>query len=501
MPGGTKEADGELLAAMRRLFLVGIIAWPMFIVADIPPIIVTGDTSHLDWLIMLRAIGECVAILCYLPLRTGTLSAATMSKMEGGLLLLGVALLALMAIPFGGIVSRFHQGVVIFAFVRCTLLPMPWRRSLVVPVIAVVLYPATLAIASAFVPELRAQWSSRADVGLFLHNVVFSAAGCAVGVFASHLIYVAKRQVSQAQRLGNYRLKARIGSGGVGEVWLARQITLGRDVALKVLREQSTRSMETIQRFQREARAASKLEHPNTIRIHDFGASDDGLLFIAMELLDGMDVDVLVSNAGPLRPARVIYLARQACGSLAEAHAHGIVHRDIKPANIFVAKSGGDYDVIKLLDFGMARVAESDEGMSLTQTGVLTGTPAYMSPEICGGAPDVDARADVYSFGAVLYFMLTGAMLFPGRPFAEVVMMHISRMPELPSTRLGSAVPADLERVVMKCLAKAPADRYATVDDLARDLEACDDAGAWTNDMAERWWTSGPASAHFRTMS
>ena len=493
-----KVESDQLLPTMRRLFTVGVIAWPLFLVADILPIAVTGDTTHVDWLVMLRAIGECAALLCYLPLRARRLSESVMTAMDWGLICLGACLLALMAIPFGGIASRFHQGVAIFVIARCMLLPLPWWRGLRLPSAVVLAYPATLVVASLFVPDLRAQWSNRVDLGLFLHNELFVIYGAAVGVFASHIIWVAKRQVSQAQKLGNYRLKARIGSGGVGEVWLARQLTLGRDVALKVLREQSTRSHETIQRFQREARSASQLKHPNTIRIHDFGASEDGLLFIAMELLDGMDVDALVTNSGPLRPSRVLYLARQACGSLAEAHAHGIVHRDIKPANIFVAKAGDDFDVIKLLDFGMARVTESDDEANLTKTGMLTGTPAYMSPEICGGASDIDARADIYSFGAVLYFMLTGSMLFPDRPFAEVVMMHISTMPELPSARLGGAVPADLERVVMKCLAKSPADRYATVDDLERDLEACEDARAWDNDMARRWWTSGPASQHFR---
>ncbi len=487
-----------MLPTMRRLFTVGVIAWPLFMVADILPIAVTGDTTHIDWLVMLRAIGECVALLCYLPLRARRLSESVMTAMDWGLFMLGSALLALMAIPFGGIASRFHQGVAIFIIARCMLLPLPWWRGFRLPTAVVLVYPATLVIAGFFVPALRLQWSNRGDFGLFLHNELFCASGAAVGVFASHIIWTAKRQVSQAQKLGNYRLKARIGSGGVGEVWLARQLTLGRDVALKVLREQSTRSHETIQRFQREARSASQLKHPNTIRIHDFGASDDGLLFIAMELLDGMDLDALVTSAGPLRPARVIHLARQACGSLAEAHAHGIIHRDIKPANIFVSKAGDDYDVIKLLDFGMARVAEADDMTDITKTGVLTGTPAYMSPEICGGAGDVDARADIYSFGAVLYFMVTGSMLFPDRPFAEVVMMHISTMPDLPSSRLGAAVPADLERVVMKCLAKSPADRYAKVDDLARDLEACADADGWSNDMARRWWTSGPVSQHFR---
>src|SRR5207302_718464 len=158
----------------------------------------------------------------------------------------------------------------------------------------------------------------------------------------------------------------------------------------------------------------------------------------------------LVSTRGPLPPARVIYLARQACGSLTEAHARGILHRDIKPANLFVAKVGKNYDVLKLLDFGVARVTETGTDAKLTATGKLTGTPAYMSPEICGGDAKIDQRSDVYSLGAVLYYMATGTELFPKRTFGEVVMMHISRDPERPSTRVGTPLPADLERVIMK---------------------------------------------------
>ncbi|MGH7296003.1 MAG: serine/threonine-protein kinase, partial [Polyangiaceae bacterium] len=258
---------------------------------------------------------------------------------------------------------------------------------------------------------------------------------------------------------------------------------LERDVALKVLRDQSWRSEDAVRRFTLEARAASHLKHPNTIRIFDFGASDDGVLFIAMELLEGLDVDALVASSGRLPAARVIHLARQACASLSEAHARGIVHRDIKPANLFVARVGGVLDMLKVLDFGVARL--QGPAHALTEEGTLFGTPDFMSPEMCGGEP-IDARSDVYSLGASLHFMLTGASLFPDRSVSEVIMMHISRMPEPPSTR--AAVSADLDAVVMKCLAKSPVDRYASVDELAVALAACADAGRWSQVDAQAWW-------------
>jgi serine/threonine protein kinase len=244
----------------------------------------------------------------------------------------------------------------------------------------------------------------------------------------------------------------RIGSGGNGDVWVARQEALKRDVALKVLKDTGEIGDEKIRRFEREARAAASLAHPNTIRIFEFGASDDGVLFIAMELLEGLDVEALVEVAGPLPPARAVKLVRQACASLAEAHVAGIVHRDIKPGNLFVTHAGDEYDFVKLLDFGVARISEGDQP-SLTETGILFGTPAYMPPEVCAGER-ASTRSDIYSLGAVLYFMLTGTPLFPDRTFAETVMSHISKTPDTPSGRLGKSLPEKLDLIVMKCLEK-----------------------------------------------
>jgi serine/threonine protein kinase len=371
-----------------------------------------------------------------------------------------------------------------------------------VPMGCAAAFPITLSCASFVYPPIAAQWHDKIALAGFIHNTLLCFSAAAVGALASHMIYVARRQVKETTKLGNYRLKARIGSGGVGEVWLARQISLERDVALKVLREQSQRSEATIKRFVREARAASQLRHPNTIRIFDFGATEEGVLFIAMELLSGMDLDNLVEVAGPLPASRVIHLARQVCGSLAEAHEHRFLHRDIKPANIFVAQMGDEYDLVKVLDFGVTHVEPTTGGSwgaSITETGALTGTPGYMSPEICGGSEAIDARTDIYSFGAAMYFMLTGTPLYPNKTLGEVVMMQISRMPERPSARLGAPVPRDLEDVVMKCLAKKPDDRYPTVEDVERALSACADADHWTKADSRRAWAAAHGSAQMRT--
>jgi serine/threonine-protein kinase len=357
-------------------------------------------------------------------------------------------------------------------------------------------WPATLALAAAVLPEVRAQWSSAEALQELALGTLFIAGMAVIGATGSHMLWAAGRQVREARRLGSYRLKTRIGGGGHGDVWLARQDPLGRDVALKILKDRGPRGEDVARRFEREARAAATLKHPNTIRIIEFGASDDGVLFIAMELLDGMALDQLVEVAGRLPAARAIHLARQACASLAEAHAAGIVHRDIKPANLFVTRIADDYDFLKLLDFGVARVIDADHG-PLTEAGVLFGTPEYMPPEMCSGER-ADARSDVYSLGAVIYFMLTATPLFPGRRFAETVMSHISREPEKPSVRIGVPLPEALENAVMRCLSKNPDDRFVSVRELDDALAECERAGRWTRDDARAFWVGSKPSLPLR---
>jgi serine/threonine-protein kinase len=293
--------------------------------------------------------------------------------------------------------------------------------------------------------------------------------------------------VFQARQLGRYRLKARIGSGGMGEVWLAWDDGLKRDVALKILARQATG--EDLQRFEREAFAASSLKSAHTIRVFDFGASDDGVWFIAMEHLDGADLATLVGEYGPLPIARAIRFARHACASLTEAHAGGIVHRDIKPANLFVTHAGDEYDLLKLLDFGIAKVAREDEDATVTQAGWLAGTPAYMSPEVCRGEVH-GTRGDIYSLGAVLYFLVTGTPPFTTENVAALMMSHVNDPPDSPSQRLGTLVPRDVEAVILKCLEKRPEKRYASVSDLDLALARCSLPRPWTNEEARNFWTA-----------
>jgi serine/threonine-protein kinase len=268
-----------------------------------------------------------------------------------------------------------------------------------------------------------------------------------------------------------------------------------------VLRGPTLQDADALKRFEREARAASRLSHENTIRVLDFGVTEDGVRYIAMELLHGLNLDAIVRTYGPIPPARAVHLIRQACGSLSEAHAKGIVHRDLKPANLFVVQGDGGEDRLKVLDFGLARVlrgpATASSPSPVTPEGIICGTPAFISPEAVSGE-GIDARSDVYSLGAVLYFLVTGTVVFPHLSIAESVLAHLGRAPEPPSKRVDG-VPRDLERVILRCLEKSPGERYPTVDALDRDLGACKDAGTWTRRDAFCFWEGVRSDAHSAT--
>ena len=232
------------------------------------------------------------------------------------------------------------------------------------------------------------------------------------------------RQIKLARELGSYELVERLGGGGMGAVYRARHRFLARDAAVKLVRPEALGETESaaqaqLRRFEREAQATASLKSEHSIRLFDFGATEDGSFYYVMELLDGRDLQTLVKQFGPLPHERAMYLVRQVCHSLAEAHARGMVHRDVKPANIFLCRMGLEFDFIKVLDFGLVKTREQDKATDVTETPVtgqqqLIGTPAYMSPEMILGRPDVDRRADVYGIGCVAFYLLTGTHVFDG---------------------------------------------------------------------------------------
>lgn len=330
---------------------------------------------------------------------------------------------------------------------------------------------------------------------MFLPN--YFAVGLALVL--SRSLYQLRADVNRERQLGSYQLVELLGRGGMGEVWRARHRMLARPAAIKLvspdaLAGRSGADVDTImRRFAREAEATAHLTSIHTIQVFDFGVTGDGTLYYVMELLDGVDLETLVQEHGPVSPERVVHLLAQACESLAEAHDGGLVHRDVKPANLYVCRLGTTQDCVKILDFGLVGVtAALESGRNrLTADGQVTGTPAYMAPEVIRGDREPDERIDVYALGCVAYFLLTGKLVFEATTPLQMVYGHVEQAPELPSRRLGAALPKDLERLVMDCLAKDPDDRPSSAAELRARILACDVA-PWTAADAAAWWSERP---------
>ncbi len=316
----------------------------------------------------------------------------------------------------------------------------------------------------------------------------------AAGIFVA-LVVVARQQQRMAKaekvilQLGQYTLEKKIGAGGMGSVYRARHAFLRRPTAVKMLDADKVTD-DSLARFEREVQLTSQLSHPNTIAVYDYGKTADGIFYYAMEYLDGVNLEELVKVWGALPEARIIPILRQICGSLAEAHAIGLIHRDIKPANVILTNRAGLPDFVKVLDFGLVKAANVDEAAKLTQANVTVGTPHYLSPEAVERPESVSPLSDVYAIGAVAYFLVTGTPVFTGKTIVEICMKHVRAAPEPPSVRLGRAVSPSLEGLILRCLAKDPKDRPGGTRALVEELDGLEIGGRWTRADAEAWWKS-----------
>jgi len=306
----------------------------------------------------------------------------------------------------------------------------------------------------------------------------------------SNVTFHLRRSVARARRLGQYTLLEKIGEGGMGVVYRAEHEMLRRPTAIKVLPPASA-GEQTLKRFEREAQLTARLTSPHTVSVYDFGRTPEGAFYYVMEYLDGLDLEHLVREAGPLPPGRVVHILRQVCEALAEAHGVGLVHRDIKPANILLSEVGRIPDYAKVVDFGLVRDVTESADTRLTREDVVAGTPQYLAPETIRDGANSDPRSDLYALGAVAYYLLTATPVFVGRPIA-VIQSHLNVSPEPPSTRLGRPLPAKLERLVLDCLEKDPTRRPESAQALADRLAACDDVEPYPED-ARTWWNGRPS--------
>jgi serine/threonine-protein kinase len=391
-----------------------------------------------------------------------------------------------MVLPGAGVDHKYRALLAITnaLIARAAVIPSSARRSAAVSSLAVL-------------PTIGLTWlfhsaAGRSD-GSALVPTLVATLWCGVAIAASavtsYTIYGLRQRVREVLQLGQYTLEEKVGEGGMGEVYRARHAMLRRPTAVKLLRP-GLSGEEGLQRFEREVQLTSILTHPNTISIFDYGRTADGVFYYAMEYLEGVTLDRLVRQQGPQPAARVVHILRQTCGSLAEAHGIGLIHRDIKPANIILCERGGVPDVVKVFDFGLV-LQEGDP--SSARPDEIAGTPHFLPPEAITAPRSLDARSDLYALGAVGYYLLSGSYPFSARSTTELFAHHLKTVPPPPSVRLGRALPADLDAVILKCLEKDPANRPASARDLDARLSACQEVGAWSE--ADARAASNPPAA------
>ena len=394
---------------------------------------------------------------------------------------------------------RTVSHYVLLVIVYGMFIPNTWQRAAwVISPLAAAPVAATFLLWGRY-PEI-AETMALTHSGEFVEAGVLMIFGAAVAIGGTQIVGHYQRGQVKTAEMGFYRLRERIGVGGMGEVWLAEHDKLVRPAVIKLIRperlkEGGKEAQRTVRRFEREAQATAELRSPHTVEIYDFGVTYDQTFYYVMEYLNGIDLATLVKKHGPVPAQRTIYLLRQACESLGEAHDHHLIHRDVKPANIFVCHMGLSYDFIKVLDFGLVKTQTNgassppgDMSSELTMEGMTTGTPAFMAPELAVGQDNVDVRSDIYALGCVGYWLLTGELVFQRENPIAMIVDHVNTVPVPPSQRTENDVPEELDRIILKCLEKDSAQRFQTAMELADALSACYRPRDWSRDHAESWW-------------
>ncbi len=401
----------------------------------------------------------------------------------------------------GGVVSPDYPPALAISlglFVPAAVLPWRTRYQVWLGMTALVAVFGVHVAWYLWAGEIQEYWATNGGTAAFWNQLLGIEVGililAAAAVVVTRTLYVLRKTAHEAQRFGSYLVEREIGRGGMGKVFKAEHAMLCRPAAVKVLRE-STGVAHALDRFEREVHLSSGLSHPNTITIFDFGHTADNSFYYAMEYLEGMNLEELVERFGPVDAARAIHLLLQVCGSLKEAHGRGIIHRDLKPSNIYLTERGGIHDFVKVLDFGIAkqvsapadRTTPLEDGV-LTEVGTVVGTPRYMAPEAYMTDRDLDPRSDIYSLGAVAYWLLTGQPPFTDPEPVVLLKKLLTTEPRKPSELTEVPVPAALDEVVVRCLRSSAGDRYQAVEELELALRAVNITEPWSADRARRWW-------------
>jgi serine/threonine-protein kinase len=376
-------------------------------------------------------------------------------------------------------------AILAFLFLHAAFVPAPAARTFLLHLVACLpLFLVAHGRAGRFdgTQSLEA-WLRVYGLGVWM--VVFAI----VAAVVSYVLHGLRVRFRAAAQLGQYKLVSKLGEGGMGIVYEGHHAMLRRPTAVKMLPPERA-GEQAIARFEREVRTTSRLTHPNTVAIYDFGRTPEGVFYYAMELLDGVDLAKAVEIGGPMPPGRVIQILRQCAGALAEAHELGLVHRDLKPQNILLCRRGGIPDVAKVVDFGLVKDLDAPgEDAALSRQGTILGTPLHMAPEAILDPSTIDGRADLYALGTIGWFLLVGRPPFEAPTVVAVCAKHLREQPARPSAQLGAPVPTDLETILMRLLEKEPSDRFDGAAALEKALSECADADSWSRADADGWWS------------
>jgi eukaryotic-like serine/threonine-protein kinase len=502
--GGTvidREIARVLLIRLRNLILIFTCGWLFFYLGQVATQPLT--TSFIRLALLPAGFGFFVMVSFLIFIRSRRESPLPrLRQVEVAFFLFWGGLLSWEQFRFlaldGFLTSYAHRGPMdMIILARCpvlmwfglivaygTFIPNTGRRCSIVTGVLL-----GMALFSGSLSCLRTGISLSKGIQFMLESGLWVSIGWTFAVYGSYKISLLSQRVREAQQLGQYKLIKRLGKGGMGEVYLAEHRLMKRPCAIKLIRSDYGCNPMMLRRFEREVQVLTRLTHWNVVDVFDYGQSKDGTFYYVMEYVEGMNLEEIVRNYGPLPPARAVHILRQISDALREAHAKGLVHRDLKPSNVILGERGGVYDVAKLLDFGLVQdLRQTDDQSRITQMGSLLGTPHYMSPEQVRCVADLGPQSDIYSLGALGYWLLVGEPPFSKRTVFEVLDAHLNESVVYPSSR-RSGLPNDLEAVVLNCLAKQPEERFPSMEVVEERLSGCACAGLWSSNDAKTWWT------------